>query len=98
MDLKTAFRGQLIGKRIKNFPYPEKRCRFCNKKCELVDAIHIAERPEEYKALFICMNNSCPCFDEEARAAYAKVYYSSDEAYQTLELNRIWYDRKKLDK
>lgn len=98
MDLAQIFRGELIGGRIANFPYGEKKCRYCNKNCELIDVVHIYDRPEHYKALYICQNRSCACYDEEARKAYAKVYYSSDEAYQKLELKRIWYNTNKLDK
>jgi hypothetical protein len=97
MNLAEHFRGELLGKPIPNFPYPDKPCRYCNKKCELIDAIHISAHPEDYKVLFICMNNKCDAYDEPARRAYAKVYYSSDEAYKKLELHRIWFDRKKLD-
>jgi len=46
--------------------------------------------------LFICMNDKCEAFDEPARKAYAKVYYSSEQAYDQLELHRIFYDRKQL--
>jgi len=97
MNLSSFFRGNLFGKIINDFPYPEKQCTYCNKKCTLVDAIHVAESPEIFKALYICMNDKCDAFDEPARKAYAKVYYSSEEAYQKLELHRIWFDRKKLD-
>lgn len=97
MNLSSFFRGNLFGKIITGFPYPEKPCAYCNKKCTLVDAIHVTESPEVYKALYVCMNDKCEAFDEPARKAYAKVYYSSEEAYEKLELHRIWYDRKKLD-
>jgi hypothetical protein len=97
MNLSSFFRGSLFGKIIVGFPYPEKQCTYCNKKCTLVDAIHVTESPEIFKALYICMNDKCDAFDEPARKAYAKVYYSSEEAYEKLELHRIWFDRKKLD-
>lgn len=97
MNLNEYFRGSLIGSRIKNFPYPERYCTYCKKKCELVDAIHVNKHPEDYKALYICKNDRCEAFDEPARKAYARVYYSSDEAFKALELHRIWYDRKSLD-
>lgn len=96
MNLSEFFRGQLIGKTISGFPYPSKYCTYCNKECKLVDAIHVTDSPEIYKALYICMNDMCEAYDEPARKAYAKVYYSSEEAYQQLELHRIWFDRKKL--
>lgn len=96
MKISQYFRGDLLGKPIPNFPYPDKYCTYCNKKCQLVDAIHVAKSPEIYKALYICMNDKCEAFDEPARKAYAKVYYSSEEAYDQLELHRIFYDRKTL--
>ncbi len=96
MNLNQFFRGQLMGKVIPGFPYLDKHCTYCNKKLQLVDAIHVTESPEIYKALYICMNDRCEAFDEPARKAYAKVYYSSEEAYEKLEIHRIWYDRKQL--
>lgn len=96
MNLNSFFRGNLIGSKIKDFPYLDRYCTYCNKKCELVDAIHIALTPQDYKALYICMNPRCEAFDEPARAAYARVYYSSQDAFDALETNRIWYDRKKV--
>ncbi len=98
MNLGSYFRGDLLGKRIVNFPYPERHCKYCSKKCEIVDAIHISSHPEDYKVLFICMNPRCEAFDEPGRKAYARVYYSSEEAYAKLELHRIWYDRKTIEK
>lgn len=96
MNLSQFFRGQLIGKIISGFPYPKKYCKYCNKECRLVDAIHMTESPEIYKALYICENDSCEAFDEPARKAYARVYYSSEEAYQKLEVHRIWHHQKQL--
>lgn len=95
MKISKFFRGDLIGQRIKNFPYPERKCPYCSKKCDLVDAIHIQASPEMYKALYICQNPSCGAYDEPAMKAYARVYYSSQEAYQRLELERIFYDVQK---
>jgi len=96
MILSEYFRGKLIGKRIANFPYPEKFCTYCNKKCDLVDAIHVTAQPENYKALYICQNPRCDAFDDVAREAYAKVYYSSNESYAQLEMQRIYFDKKKI--
>lgn len=97
MNLNQYFRGNLIGSKIKSFPYPDRYCPYCNKACDLVDAIHISAHPEEYKALYICKNNRCEAFDEPARKAYARVYYSSEDAYHALETHRILYERKSLD-
>lgn len=48
---------------------------------------------EHFKALYICENPECPAYDEPAKKAYAYVYYSDVEAWQALELQRIWYSR-----
>ena len=96
MNLSEFFRGELIGRIIPNFPYPDKYCTYCNRKCQLVDAIHMVSDPASYKALYICKNDKCEAFDEPARKAYAKVYYSTQEAYDNLEIHRIWYNRKQL--
>jgi hypothetical protein len=96
MNLNNFFRGNLIGSKIKDFPYPDRYCTYCNKKCDLVDAIHMAQHPENYKALYICQNPRCEAYDEPARAAYARVYYSSNEAFENLEVQRIWYERNKI--
>lgn len=97
MNLQNWFRDGGIGGRILNFPYPVKPCAYCKKNCELVDALHVQKNPELFKALYICKNPRCEAFDEPARKAYAKVYYSSEEALQKLELARIYYDRKKIE-
>lgn len=97
MNLASFFRGDLIGHRIKNFPYPERKCTYCNKACDLVDAIHVQKSPEMFKALYVCQNPRCDAYDEPAKKAYARVYYSSEDAYRQLELQRIYYNVKTKD-
>lgn len=75
----------LIGNIIKDFPYPEKVCPYCNTVLKIVNAVHWQEDPYHFKALYLDPNPDCPVYDENARSAYARVYYSSDEAFNTFE-------------
>jgi hypothetical protein len=75
----------LIGRLIKDFPYPEKLCPFCNTKLKIINAIHWEEDPYHFKALYLDPNPDCPVYEEHSRKAYARVYYSSQEAYNTFE-------------
>jgi hypothetical protein len=75
--LRNFFRGDSLGRIIKNFPYPERFCPFCDQPLKMVDAVHVQDQPETYKALYICLNDKCGAYDEPARKAYAMVYYSS---------------------
>lgn len=95
MAYEQYFPEYLLSHRIIGFPYVERTCRYCEQTCELVKVIHLQDTPEHYKALFLCENPRCECYDEEARSQYARVYYSSDEAFRALELHRIWHDVKK---
>lgn len=71
----------LIGRLIKDFPYPEKICPYCSKKLTIVNAIHWAQDAYHFKALYLDSNPDCPVYNEGSRSAYARVYYSSKEAY-----------------
>lgn len=51
----------------------------------LVKTLHLIDRPENYKAIFVCYNKSCQAFDEAAERAYVKVYYSSEIAARYLD-------------
>jgi hypothetical protein len=82
----------MISQKRLNFPYTKRHCPFCERELTLVEAIHIQETPEDYKALFICFNNQCGAYDEDARQAYARVYYSSERAFHMLEGYRIYVD------
>lgn len=71
----------IIGRVIPDFPYPEKECPYCYQKLTVVNAIHYEDK-YHYKALYLDPNPICPIYDEGARKAYAKVYYSSQEAFE----------------
>lgn len=71
----------IIGRVIPDFPYPEKICPFCFKKLVVVNAVHYEDK-YHFKALYLDSNPNCPVYDEGARKAYAKVYYSSEEAFE----------------
>lgn len=94
--LDQFFQGNLLGKKIENFPYPEKFCRHCEREMSLERAIHMNELLD-YKALYICKNPNCPAFDFPAHKAHAHVYYSTPDAFKNLELHRIMYQREEKD-
>ena len=73
--------GHILGGVIKDFPYPEKICPFCMKKLTVVQAIHLTTDKYQYKVLYLDPNPNCPVYDENVRKAYARIYYSSDDAY-----------------
>ena len=75
----------IMGRVIKDFPYPEKLCPYCNKKLVVVNAIHYENDKYHFKALYLDPNPQCPVYDEGAMKAYARIYYSSEEAF--------WYFR-----
>ena len=71
----------ILTKLIQDFPYPKKECPYCMKELKIVNAIHYPSDPYQYKALYLDPNPECPVYDEGARKAYAKLYYSSEDAY-----------------
>lgn len=83
---EDLFSEHTPGKFIKGFPYPERFCTYCKEPLKLLKTIHIVDEPEHYKAIMICLNKDCGSYDEEAREAYVRVYYSSQYAYKRLEL------------
>lgn len=89
MNYAEFFSQGLIGRIIPSFPYVTRHCTYCEQPCELVDAIHVQQEPEHYKALFLCQNPDCGAYDEEARCQYARVYYSSEPAFRMLETHAI---------
>lgn len=93
--VRNAF-GEPLAKKIDGFPYAERFCPFCERELTLEKAAHIAEEPMHYKALYLCHNPSCGAYDEDAGKAYARVYYSSQEAFEKLELTRLLYERKSV--
>ena len=72
----------ILGQVIKDFPYPEKRCPFCNSKLVVVNAIHWQQDKYQFKALYLDPNGKCPAYDEGALKAYARIYYSSEDAFE----------------
>jgi len=94
-NVEAAFNDQYIPRIIDKFPYPEKHCRFCTQELMLKSAVHIFDGEEIYKALYVCIFDHCPAYDEPAKKQYIKVYYSSEEALKKLEPYRIWNAVKK---
>jgi hypothetical protein len=72
----------LIGRVIPDFPYPEKICPYCNSLLKIVNAIHYENDKYHFKALYLDPNPKCPVYDEGAMKAYARIYYSSEEAFE----------------
>lgn len=72
----------ILGRIIPDFPYPEKLCPYCNAKLKVVNAIHYEQDKYHFKALYLDPNPKCPVYDEGARKAYARIYYSSEEAFE----------------
>lgn len=71
----------IMGRLIKDFPYPTKTCPYCNSILKVVNAIHWDEDKYQFKALYLDPNPNCPVYDEGARQAYARIYYSSEDAF-----------------
>lgn len=71
----------ILGGKIKDFPYPDRTCPYCNKILTVVNAVHLHTDKFQYKALYFCSNFECPVYDDGARKAYARIVYSSDDAY-----------------
>jgi hypothetical protein len=71
----------ILGSKIKDFPYPVKICPFCIKELVVVNAVHWYEDKYQYKALYFCSNSECSAYDEGVRKAYARIVYSSEDAF-----------------
>lgn len=71
----------ILGQVIKDFPYPEKLCPYCNAKLVVVNAIHWQVDKYQFKALYLDPNGKCPVYNDGARKAYARIYYSSEDAF-----------------
>lgn len=71
----------ILGRVIKDFPYPVKTCPYCNFILTVVNAIHWDQDKYQFKALYLDPNPKCPVYDEGARKAYARIYYSSEDAF-----------------
>lgn len=72
----------IMGRVIKDFPYPTKTCPYCNSILKVVNAIHWDMDQYQYKALYLDPNPNCPVYDEGAMQAYARIYYSSEDAFE----------------
>lgn len=70
---------------IKGFPYPTRFCPYCEEPTKVLRALHIQGEEEHYKAVMICDNPNCGAYDEEAKEAYVRVYYSTPYAHHMLE-------------
>lgn len=77
--------GWVVGRIIKDFPYPERFCPYCERPLVLQKAAHIDLHEEFFKAVYYCLNESCEAYDEPARKCYALVYYSDKIAQRALE-------------
>lgn len=93
---EQIFSTKLVHKVIDFFPYPERNCPFCEQKLKIFTAIHIQDSMHDYKVVYMCDNKNCGSFDEEAGKRYARVYYSSPEAFKQLELIFIPDPRKSI--
>lgn len=82
-DLLLEYSPQKV---YSNFPYTIRYCPYCERQLTVHRALHIRDEMEHYKAVLICLNPKCEAYDEEAREAYVRVYYSSEKAYNILEL------------
>lgn len=75
-------KAYILGGKIKDFPYPDRSCPYCNKLLYVINAIHLQEDKFQYKALYFCTNAGCRVYDEGARKAYARIIYSSEDAFE----------------
>ena len=71
----------ILGGLKDDFPYPEKLCPYCNCKLKPVNAVHWHGDIYQYKALYLDENPNCPAYDEGAKQAYARIYYTSEDAF-----------------
>lgn len=83
----------LVGNIIEGFPYPERHCPYCEHELDLMQAVHMQDNLEQFKAVFMCFNQACGAYDEEGHQAYARIYYSSPFAEENLYEERIWIVR-----
>lgn len=79
----------ILGGKIKDYAYPDRTCPYCNKILTVVNAIHWYEDKHQYKALYFCPNSTCSVYDEGARKAYARIVYSSEDAFHAFHKVKI---------
>jgi hypothetical protein len=84
---------------IPGYSYPERFCPYCERKVQVINAIHAEGDEEVYKAIMVCMNDECGAFDEPAKKAYLRVYYSCELAREMFEvvLLRFQDQRRKVE-
>ena len=83
--MRTQVSGPILGRVIKDFPYPERDCALCSRPLQLLNAIHSDQDVHHFKAIYVCGYEACEAFDYEGRKAYVKLYYSSEEAHIVFE-------------
>jgi hypothetical protein len=88
-DAKTG--DVILPHKYQDFPYPSRNCPFCEKELIVVNAIHATNEPYIFKAIYLCLDRNCGCFDLEARSAYSRVYYSCNEALEAFETIMLKY-------
>lgn len=81
---EDMFSEDIPSRIIKGFPYPERFCRYCQRQLLIWKAFHLQDEIDQFKVAYICLNSECDSYDEEARDAYVRVYYSSNYAYEKL--------------
>lgn len=82
---------------LKGFPYPTRHCPFCNEDCSIINALHVTDTPEIFKAIFMCENTKCNAYDLLERQCYLRVYYSCDEALELFETVFLRFERIEKD-
>lgn len=95
-DEKNEY-GVIIPRVIDGFPYPQRNCPFCERILEILNAVHLQGDEEIFKALMICRNPNCGVYDEPAKTAYLRVYYSSELALETFETTMLRTEQLKKD-
>jgi len=82
---------------LDGFPYPTRPCPVCDRECEVVNALHSADHPEIYKAIYMCENPNCDFYDLEVRKCYVRVYYSCEDAVNLFETVFLRFERLSKD-
>jgi hypothetical protein len=92
MNKTNMFSTDIPNRFIPGFPYAIRYCPYCERKLEILKAVHLMDQEENYKVVFICHNSECPSYNEEAKDVYIRIYYSSQLAYDILETVMIGYN------
>lgn len=95
-DMEDFFFDEVLKQEtIPGFPYPEKECPICNNMLRLARVAHIVDRPEDYKALYLCVNDKCDAYDH-GKKAYTRMYFSSQYAYDKLAAHLMVLPRREV--